>query len=270
MDALITSALVFALGAAMGSFINVVAYRLPAGQSLLYPGSHCPRCGHALTAYDNVPILAWLWLSGRCRYCRGSIARRYPLTELGCGLLFLVSFWRLGWSWWIPAHWVFLSLLLALALIDLDTLTLPDRLTQPGLVAGLVAQGLIPSLQGEALASVLTAMMGGVFGAVLGLWLYEVISLLASLALGQAALGGGDAKLAAMLGAWLGWQGLLLSSFLACALGALLGGGAIALGWLQRRQPMPFGPFLAIGGGLTVGWGKELIHFYQSLFLPAL
>jgi leader peptidase (prepilin peptidase)/N-methyltransferase len=184
--------------------------------------------------------------------------------------LFLVSFWRLGWSWWIPAHWVFLSLLLALALIDLDTLTLPDRLTQPGLVAGLVAQGLIPSLQGEALASVLTAMMGGVFGAVLGLWLYEVISLLASLALGQAALGGGDAKLAAMLGAWLGWQGLLLSSFLACALGALLGGGAIALGWLQRRQPMPFGPFLAIGGGLTVGWGKELIHFYQSLFLPAL
>ena len=270
MDALITSALVFALGAAVGSFINVVVYRLPVGQSLIHPASHCPRCGHTLTAYDNVPILAWLWLSGRCRYCRGVIASRYPLTELACGLLFLVSFWGSGWTWWTPAHWVLLSFLLALALIDLDTLTLPDSLTQPGLVAGLVTQGLIPGLQGEALTSVLTAMVGGIFGAVLGLWLYEVISLLASLALGQAALGGGDAKLAAMLGAWLGWQGLLLSSFLACGLGALLGGGAIALGWLQRRQPMPFGPFLAIGAALTVGWGEELIHVYQSLFFPGL
>ncbi len=269
MDALITSALVFALGAAIGSFINVVVYRLPIGQSLLYPASQCPCCGHTLTAYDNVPILGWLWLSGRCRYCRGSIAKRYPLTELGCGLVFLVSFWRLGWSWWTPAHWIFLSFLLALALIDLDTLTLPDSLTQSGLVAGVMAQGLITGLQGEALGSVLTAIMAGMLGAVLGLWLYEVISLLAALVLGQAALGGGDAKLAAVLGAWLGWQGLLLSSFLACGLGALWGGGAIALGWLQRRQPMPFGPFLAIGAALTVGWGKELIHVYQSLFFPA-
>jgi leader peptidase (prepilin peptidase)/N-methyltransferase len=269
MDVLISSALVFALGAAIGSFINVVVYRLPTGQSLLYPASHCPHCGHALAPYDNVPILAWLWLSGRCRHCRRPIAKRYPLTELGSGLVFLISVWRLGWSWWTPAHWVFLSFLLALALIDIETFTLPDGLTQTGLVVGLVAQSLVPGLQGEGLASVLTAMMGGVFGAVLGLWLYEVISLLASLALGQVAMGGGDAKLAAMLGAWLGWQGLLLSSFLACGLGALVGGGAIALGWLHRRQPMAFGPFMAIGAALTVGWGEALVHLYRSLFFPA-
>jgi leader peptidase (prepilin peptidase)/N-methyltransferase len=266
MDALITNTLIFSLGAAIGSFLNVVVYRLPAGLSLLHPASHCPCCHQPLKPYDNVPILAWLKLRGRCRYCRATIPKRYPLTELTTGLLFLFSFWLMGWSWWTVADWILLSLLLTLSLIDLDTLTLPDILTQSGLLAGLVVQTLIPWLQGEGWLAGLQGFQGSMVGAVLGLWLFNLITIVASLVLGQTAMGGGDAKLAAMLGAWLGWRGLLLSSFLACALGALLGGGAMVLGLIHRRQPIPFGPFLALGAALTLVWGDRLIKLYQSFF----
>ncbi|MFZ4640721.1 MAG: prepilin peptidase [Nodosilinea sp.] len=268
MDALITNTLIFSLGTAIGSFLNVVVYRLPAGLSLLHPPSHCPRCQQPLKPYDNVPILAWLRLGGRCRYCRATIAKRYPLTELATGLLFLISFWLMGWSWWTLADWILLSFLLALSLIDLETLTLPNPLTQSGLVAGLAVQTLIPWLQGEGWVAGLQGFQGSMVGAVLGLWLFNLITVAASLVLGQTAMGGGDAKLAAMLGAWLGWRGLLLSSFLACTLGVLIGGGAIGLGLIHRRQPIPFGPFLAMGAALTLGWGNDLMKLYQTLFLP--
>ena len=161
-----------------------------------------------------------------------------------------------------------LSWLVALALIDLDTFTLPDTLTQSGLILGLAFQGLLGFTQTVSLASVSQGLMAGILGAVLGLWLFDLISILGSAALGQAAMGGGDGKLAAMLGAWLGWKGLLLSSFLACAMGAFVGGAAIALGLLRRRQHMPFGPFLALGGGIAVFWGQSLISTYLRLFFP--
>lgn len=270
MDALITNTLIFSLGTAIGSFLNVVVYRLPAGLSLLRPRSYCPHCHQPLGPWDNVPILAWLRLQGRCRFCRATIAKRYPLTELATGLLFLFSFWLRGWSWGILGDWVFLSWLLALALIDLDTLTLPDTLTQSGLVLGLAEQTIMPWLQGAGWQAGLQGFKGSLMAAVLGLWLFDLITLVASLALNQTAMGAGDAKLAAMLGAWMGWQGLLLSSFLACALGALIGGSAMVLGLIHRRQPIPFGPFLALGAALTLAWGNDLIKLYQSVFLSGL
>ena len=255
------------LGAAVGSFLNVVIYRVPAGLSVLFPPSRCPQCLRPLKAYDNVPVLGWLWLKGRCRFCRTRIPSRYPLVEAATSLLFLLVYWAFGLSLLSLGYWLFLSWLLALSLIDLDTLTLPNALTQSGLVAGLLFQ----AGQGWATGGgpgAASHLMGGILGGVLGLWLFELITIAGSMLFGQTAMGGGDAKLAAMMGAWLGWKLLLIAGFLACMIGAFAGGGAIALGLISRRQPMPFGPSLAIGAMLAVFFGEALAAGYLRLFFP--
>jgi len=262
--------IVFVFGAAIGSFLNVVIYRLPAGLSILYPPSRCPQCLNPLKKYDNVPVLGWLWLGGRCRFCRSPIAVRYPLVEAATGILFVLTFWAFGPSVLTIGYWAFFSWLLALSLIDLDTMTLPNALTRSGLLCGLAFQAAIGFAQSPTLGGVAGQLMTGIVGAVLGIWLFDVITLLGSIAFGQTAMGGGDAKLAALMGAWLGWKLLLLSSFLACALGALVGVGGIALGLISRREPMPFGPFLALSAVLTAFFGEAMISTYLRLFLPNL
>jgi leader peptidase (prepilin peptidase)/N-methyltransferase len=259
---------VFILGASVGSFLNVVAYRVPAGLSLLFPPSRCPQCLNQLKAYDNVPIFGWLHLKGRCRYCKSSISVRYPIVEAATSILFLLVFWQFGYAPQTLGYWAFLSWLLALSLIDLDTMTLPNSLTESGLVLGLVFQGVVGFLANNSTAGVANQLMAGVVGAVLGIWLFDAIILAGSMVYGQTAMGGGDAKLAAMMGAWLGWKYLLLAGFLACAVGALVGSVAIALGLLSRRQPMPFGPFLALGAGVTVFLGEAILSTYLKLFFP--
>lgn len=256
-------------GASVGSFLNVVVYRLPAKLSLLLPPSRCPNCLTQLKPYDNVPVFGWLWLRGQCRHCESPISPRYPLVEVATGILFLLVFWTFGLSEQTLGYWVFLSWLLALSLIDLDTMTLPNQLTQSGLVAGLVFRaiaGFFPSLSSVGL---MNQLLAGIVGAVLGIWLLDMITLIGSVALGQVAMGGGDAKLAAMIGAWLGWKLLLVALFLACAVGGSVGGGAIALGWLDRRQPIPFGPFLALGALLAVFGGEIILSIYLQWFWPA-
>jgi leader peptidase (prepilin peptidase) / N-methyltransferase len=269
--ALIASALVLALGSSIGSFINVIAYRLPAGLSLLWPPSRCPHCLHQLGRRENVPVLGWLWLKGHCHHCKTAISSRYPIVEAVTGILFLWIFW----SFWhnplqMLGYWVFATWLLALTLIDIDTMTLPNALTKSGLVLGLAFQGFRGfTIQGS-LVEGSQYLMSGIMGAVIGIWLFDIIAFGGSMAFGQAAMGGGDAKLAAMMGAWLSWKYLLLAGFLACALGAFVGGGAIALGWLNRRQPMPFGPFLALGALLTIFWGRAIISTYMQIFFPTI
>jgi leader peptidase (prepilin peptidase)/N-methyltransferase len=269
--ALLASALVLALGSSIGSFINVIAYRLPAGLSLLWPPSRCPHCLHQLGRRENVPVLGWLWLKGRCHHCKTAISSRYPIVEAVTGILFLWIFW----SFWhnplqMLGYWVFTSWLLALTLIDIDTMTLPNALTKSGLVLGLAFQGFRGFMHQGSLAEGSHYLMSGIMGAVIGIWLFDIIAFGGSIAFGQAAMGGGDAKLAAMMGAWLSWKYLLLAGFLACALGAFVGGGAIALGWLNRRQPMPFGPFLALGALLTIFWGRAIISTYMQIFFPTI
>ncbi|MCA1994345.1 MAG: prepilin peptidase [Coleofasciculus sp. S288] len=271
MEALIealSALIVFAVGASIGSFLNVVVYRLPAKLSILWPPSRCPHCLHQLGKRENIPVFGWLWLRGRCRHCRSRISVRYPLVEAATGLLFLLVFWVYGFSIQTLGYWAFLSWLLTLSLIDLDTMTLPNSLTQSGLVVGLVFQGTVGFLLSSQLPEVSQQLMSGIVGAVVGLWLFDTIAFVGAIVFGQAAMGGGDAKLAAMMGAWLGWKYLLLSGFIACMVGAFAGGGAIALGWLNRRQPMPFGPFLALGAGLTIFLGETLLSTYLRLFFP--
>jgi leader peptidase (prepilin peptidase) / N-methyltransferase len=258
---------VFVLGACIGSFLNVVIYRLPAGISLLYPPSRCPRCKRQLKSYDNVPVVGWLLLRGRCRFCRTPISVRYPLVEAATGLLFVFVFWAFTLPFPAVGYWAFFSWLLALSLIDLDTMTLPNPLTQSGLLVGLAFQAAMGWTQAGT-ADAASSLMNGIAGAVIGIWVFDLITVLGAIAFGQTAMGGGDAKLAAMMGAWLGWQNLLLAGFLACAIGAFVGGGAIALGLLSRRQPMPFGPFLALGAVISAFFGQTIISSYLQLFFP--
>jgi leader peptidase (prepilin peptidase)/N-methyltransferase len=260
--------IVFILGASIGSFLNVVVHRLPAGISLWFPPSRCPQCQRRLKIYDNVPVLGWLWLRGRCRYCHCRISGRYPLVEAGTGLLFVAIALFTSSPYLMVSYWVFASWLLALALIDLDTMTLPNPLTQSGLMIGLIFQAGLRWAEPLDHGGLANTLMVGIIGAVVGIWLFDSITILGSIAFGQTAMGGGDAKLAAMMGAWLGWQGVLLAGFLACMLGAVIGGGAIALGLLSRRQPMPFGPFLALGALFTQLFGDEMISTYLQLFFP--
>lgn len=263
------STLVFAFGAAVGSFLNVVIYRVPEKLSLLHPPSRCPTCHHPLRPYDNVPVLGWMWLKGRCRYCRTPISPRYPLIEALTGGLFLIAFWQFELSWATVSAWLLLSWLICLTFIDLDTLTLPNTLTQSGVVLGLIMQTAVVYPQSTWTISLAAqGLLSAILGAVLGLWVFEAIGFVGSLLTGKTVMGGGDGKLAALLGAWLGWQSMLLSSFLACALGALIGGSAIALGLISRRHPIPFGPFLAMGAVIALFWGDRLIAWYLQLFFP--
>ncbi|MGD1951964.1 MAG: prepilin peptidase [Leptolyngbyaceae cyanobacterium] len=254
--------LIFTLGASIGSFLNVVIYRLPAGLSLLSPPSRCPRCLTRLRPYDNVPVLGWLWLRGRCRYCRTRISIRYPLVELISGLLYIAIFLRFGWTLETLVYCGLISWLIALTLIDIDTLTLPNSLTASGVCLGWIAQIFLAVDQ-----SIVSAMGASFAATVLGLWLFDMLSLLGAMAVGKTVMGGGDGKLAAMLGAWLGWQGLLLSVLLASLLGAVGGGLGLMLGRFDRRQPIPFGPFLAFGAGISLFFGNALIRAYLSLFI---
>jgi leader peptidase (prepilin peptidase) / N-methyltransferase len=261
--------IVFAFGSAIGSFLNVVVYRLPAGLSILWPPSRCPKCLNQLRLSENVPVFGWLWLRGRCNHCHSKISARYPLVEAATGLLFLLIFWQFGVTVQTLGLWALFSWLLALSLIDCDTMTLPNSLTRSGLVAGLVFQvtkGLYPTF--SPIDSVNYLVLDGILGAVVGLWLFDTISFAGSIALGQNAMGAGDTKLAALMGAWLGWKYLLLAGFIACAVGAFAGGGAIAIGLLDRRQPMPFGPFLALGAAITALWGEAILSTYWQLFFP--
>ncbi len=266
-DALM-SLTVFTLGAAIGSFLNVIVYRLPAGLSIIHPPSRCPHCLHKLGKRENVPVLGWLLLKGRCRHCQAPISARYPIVEASTGLLFLLVFWTFAFSLQTLGYWVFLSWLLALSLIDLDTMTLPNVLTKSGLVVGLAFQVALGLLSASEPIGVINHLIRGIAGAVLGLWLFDSIRIVGSVVFQKAAMGAGDSKLAAMMGAWLGWKYLLLSAFMACATGAFVGGGAIALGLLNRRQPMPFGPFLALGAALIVFWGQAMLSTYLRLFFP--
>jgi len=239
------------IGACVGSFLNVVAWRLPREESLLRPGSHCPRCGHFLAWFENLPVLGWLLLRGRCRHCHQSIAVRYPLLELLTSGLFVAMLparptgmgaapdpWLLLFAGWLLVSW-----LLPLVLIDLDRLWLPEPLCRWGVVLGILVTALVGLLQDPLTARSL--VLQHLLAAAAGLLGFEALSGLAQRIAGRPALGLGDAKLAALMGAWLGPLGLGVAVALAVFAGALIGGFARLSGRLGPGQPFPFGPFLA-------------------------
>lgn len=260
------------LGACVGSFINVVAWRLPREESVVSPGSHCPRCGAPLRWFENIPVLSWLVQGGRCRHCRTAVRLRYPAVELLCAGLFVAAaaaapsaLGAAPAALQLLAGWTLVSLLLPLTLIDIDHLWLPEPLCRWGVVAGLVVSAAAGFSQGEEPMRAL--LLWHLLAASAGLLGFEAVSALAGRLLGKPALGLGDAKLAALLGAWLGLAGLGLVVVLAVFSGAAFGALGLLSGRLKRGQPFPFGPFLA-GSGLAVWIGGH--GFWLQLLAPLL
>ena len=265
------------LGLLIGSFLNVVIHRLPKmmerqwveqcadlnGQAapeqapfnLLTPRSRCPHCGHGIRWFENVPMVSWLLLRGRCSQCHARISARYPLVEMATGLLFAWCAWRWGWTPAAAAWCGFSALLVALTLIDWDTTLLPDDLTLPLLWAGLIAAAL--GWTGVPLAQ---AVWGAVAG-YLSLW---AVYWAFKLATGKEGMGYGDFKLLAALGAWMGWQMLPLILLLSAFTGAVVGIVLIVARGRDRNIPIPFGPYLAAAGWIALMWGPQIVGGYLA------
>jgi leader peptidase (prepilin peptidase)/N-methyltransferase len=245
----------FALGLVVGSFANVAVYRLPLQRSLARPGSACPSCGTPIRWYDNVPVLSWILLRGRCRRCRAPISARYPLVELANGLFYFTLARLLPPGPQAAISMVFVTALLVLSLIDLDHQILPDVITLPGTAIGLLASWL-PGPPGP-LESFLSALGGYL--------VFALVALVARWYYGEEALGQGDWKMAALLGAFLGWRALLVTVFLACLTGAVVGLAMIALGRGSRLTRIPLGTFLGLAGILAVFAANPMIAWYRGL-----
>ncbi len=245
----VTYLAVAAVGLIFGSFTNVLIARIPAGESIVTPPSHCPCCGHRLGGLDLVPVLSWLFLKGRCRYCQARINLRYPLVELLTAVLFVGVFLGWGISAYTLAGWVLTVILVSCAFIDLDEGIIPDAITIPGVILGLALSfltiGFFPSLWG-ALA------FGGV------LFLAAVVS--------NGGMGGGDIKLAAVIGAFTGIPGAIITLLLSSFLGAVFGITLMALGKAGRKTPVKFGPFLAIGAYTAYLFSNQIAAWYMGMW----
>lgn len=250
MDVVLTPflrVLVFWLGATVGSFLNVVAYRLPREQSLVRPGSRCPKCGKPIRWHDNVPVFGWLMLGGRCRACRARISARYPLVEAAMGTLALGLFLR--WEplfAWAAAASAAGAFLVAVALIDWDTFIIPDELSLGLAVFGLLISPINPYMRGPG-ESWWWAAWGSVKGAAIGFLMCLAIAEIGERIFGKEAMGGGDVKLLAAVGAWTGGTGAFDCLMLGSLLGAIYGIRQMVARKLKRSDPIPFGPFLAAG-----------------------
>lgn len=246
---------VLAMGLIVGSYLNVVIYRLPRELSTAWPRSHCPGCGNAIAARDNVPLLSFLLLRGRCRFCRTPIAWRYPAIEALTALLFLLCFWRFGPSLETAAACLFSAALVALAVIDLEHFLLPDQITLPGTVVGLA---LAPWLDWGGAKE---ALIGAGLGALVLLamtWGWRLVR-------GEEGMGLGDVKMLAMIGAFLGWKGTLVTLLLASASGAMVGLALLGRGGAGWKTRLPFGFFLAAAGMVCLFFGQPLAERYLAL-----
>ena len=267
----------FFLGLCIGSFLNVVVHRLPKmmerewhtqcadlrGETenelpplnLSKPRSRCPDCAHQITALENIPILSYLLLRGRCSSCGTGISLRYPLIELLTGMLSAYVAWHFGFGWASLGALIMVWSLIALAAIDFDTQLLPDAITMPLLWLGLAFN----------LNGVMTDLPSSVLGAMVGYLSLWSVFWLFKLATGKEGMGYGDFKLLAALGAWLGWQMLPVIILLSSIVGALVGIGLIAFARHGRNNPIPFGPYLAAAGVIALFWGPQLTRTYLGL-----
>jgi leader peptidase (prepilin peptidase)/N-methyltransferase len=268
---------VFVLGALIGSFLNVVILRLPPllehdwhcqcrellgipadgakrPPGIVFSRSNCPHCGHTIKAHENVPLLSFVLLRGRCSACRKGISWRYPAIELITAVLFVVTLWHFGPTLQGLAALLLTTALVALTGIDADTQLLPDNMTLPLVWAGILVNYF--SLYTDLAASI----MGAVFGYLI-LWsIYHIFRLLT----GKEGMGYGDFKLLAALGAWMGWQFLPLMVLMSSVVGAAFGLILMGTGHLQRDKPMPFGPFIAAAGWITLIWGERIMQYYTQ------
>lgn len=283
LDLLASSPLAFVLctlvlGLLVGSFLNVVVYRLPKMMirdwkiqsremldlpaepqpetfNLILPHSRCPYCSHKIRAWENIPVLSYLFLGGKCSQCKSPISKRYPLVELACGVLSAFIAWHFGFGWQAGAMLVLTWGLLSMSLIDADHQLLPDAIVLPLLWLGLIVNAF------ELFTSLTDALWGAVAGYLVlwcVFWLFKLIT-------GKEGMGYGDFKLLAMLGAWGGWQILPLTILLSSIVGAVLGLILLRLRNVETSTPIPFGPYLALAGWIALLWGDQITTSYLQI-----
>ncbi|MCU7725267.1 prepilin peptidase [Actinoplanes sp. KI2] len=248
------------LGLAIGSFLNVVICRVPRDQSLVRPGSHCPHCGHAVRNRHNIPVLGWLLLRGKCADCKAPISPRYPLVEAGTAALFVAVAAKFGPSWELPAYLYLAAVAVALAAIDLDVMRLPDKIVLPSYAIAPIL--LLPAVIAEHNwhAAVRGLAAAGLLYA--GYWILAVL---------PKGMGGGDVKLAPLLGlylGWLGWSSVVVGAFAGFLLGGVVGVALMTARAATRKSRIPFGPFMLAGVFLAVFAAAPIANWYTDLLLP--
>lgn len=242
-------------GLLIGSFLNVVAYRVPAGMSLLRPPSSCPRCGHRIRARDNVPVLGWVMLRGRCRDCSEPVSARYPLVEIVTAVLFGITAWIIGDTWVLPSYLWFVAVTVVLVLTDLDHKRIPNAILYPGTAVAVVLLGIGSAADGD-LPSVWRGLAGGVG--------YFVLLLVVAL-IARGGFGFGDVKLAFLLGTFTAhrsWEALGVGVFAAFVIGGLVSIALLIAGRAGRKDAIPFGPSLVLGAYVAMVWGEPIAEWY--------
>lgn len=246
------------LGLFVGSFLNVVIYRVPRGESVVRPRSRCPGCGTQLAEYDNVPVVSWLVLRGRCRTCSEPIGARYPVVEALTAVAFGLMAWQLGLVWVLPAFLYLAAVGIALAAIDIDTQRLPDVIVLPSYPVAAVLLGGAAVIDRDWHALERVALGGA------ALWAFYVVLWV----LYPKGMGRGDVKLAGVLGmylGWLGWGSLVVGGFLGFLLGGVVGAGLMLAGRAGRKTKIPYGPYMIVGTFLAVFWGQSISDWYRGI-----
>lgn len=245
-------------GALVGSFLNVCIYRLPREESVAWPASHCPQCRHPIAPYDNIPVLSYLVLGGRCRACRNPIPMRYPLVEVANALGWVAIVWYFGLTAPAVLYALFFSSMLVITGTDLSHTIIPDSVTLPGMVIGLVGAATILPV----------GLLNSVLGVVVGGGLLWALAAASPYLFGKEGMGGGDIKLLGMVGAFLGWRPALLTIMIGALVGSIVGLSLIGFKVLRRDEYIPFGPFLALGAVLALFFHQPILDWYWALLDP--
>jgi leader peptidase (prepilin peptidase)/N-methyltransferase len=249
--------LVFMFGMCIGSFLNVCIYRLPSSTSIINPSrSFCPQCNSAIQFYDNIPVLSYLWLKGRCRNCKAPISPRYPLVELMTGILAIAILFKFHLTLEGVIYFVFTSSLLVITFIDIDHKIIPDIISLPGIPIGLAASFVLPAMTFK---SSLLGLLAGGGSLLLVAWTYSLITR-------KEGMGGGDIKLLGMIGTFIGWKGVIFTIFAASLTGTLVGMIVMLLKGKNLKFAIPFGPFLSIGAMSYVFFGEKVLFWYLHSF----
>lgn len=242
-------------GALIGSFLNVCIYRLPRQESIAWPGSHCPSCSHSIAWYDNIPILSYVTLAGRCRHCTLPIPFRYPLVEILNAIGYVGLFWVFGPGWVAVAYGLLYSALLVVAGTDLSHKIIPNVVTFPGILVGLLCATTVLPL----------GFLGGLLGVLVGGGILWLLAWASPYLFGKEGMGGGDIKLLAMIGAFLGWKPAVMTIMVGSFLGSLVGVTLIAAQVIKREDYIPFGPFLVCGALVALFFGQSILDWYQGI-----
>jgi len=249
------NSIAFIFGAVIGSFLNVCICRLPEGASIVSPPSHCPACDYRIRFYDNIPMVSWLLLRGKCRACGVPISPQYPLVELITALLSLLLFMKFGPTFAFAVLFLFCSALVVITFIDLEHYIIPDVISLSGIVVGFVCSFFIPSL----------GWFNSLIGILVGGGSLFLVATLYQMFTGKEGMGGGDIKLLAMMGAFFGWKAVPFIVFISSVAGSVIGLTLMVVQKKDAKLAIPFGPFLALGALVYIFFGRQVLHWYFSL-----